>query len=201
MKNQAKYLLLLFAILAFGSNAQNQLLQNFQTPPNAAKPRVWWHWMNGNITKDGIQKDLDWMKQVGIGGFQNFDANLFTPVVVPKKLVFMDADWKDAFKFTTELADKNGLEMAIAGSPGWSVTGGPWVEPKDGMKKYVWTETRVKGGETFSGKLPQPSAVVGKFQNVVITEGGISGGFVGKSLISIKMLMLLLIKWRILKKN
>ena len=180
MKNQAKYLLLLFAILAFGSNAQNQLLQNFQTPPNAAKPRVWWHWMNGNITKDGIQKDLDWMKQVGIGGFQNFDANLFTPVVVPKKLVFMDADWKDAFKFTTELADKNGLEMAIAGSPGWSVTGGPWVEPKDGMKKYVWTETRVKGGETFSGKLPQPSAVVGKFQNVVITAGGISGGFVGK---------------------
>ena len=43
--------------------------------------------------------------------------------------------------------------MAIAGSPGWSVTGGPWVEPKDAMKKYVWTETRVAGGQTFNGKL------------------------------------------------
>lgn len=179
MKNQTKYLVLLLAFTASLGNAQNPFLQDFQTPPNAAKPRVWWHWMNGNITKDGIQKDLDWMERIGVGGFHNFDANLFTPVVVPKKLVFMTPDWKDAFKFTTELADKKGFEMAIAGSPGWSVTGGPWVEPKDGMKKYVWTETRVEGGKTFVGKLPQPSDVVGKFQNVLITEGGVSGGFVG----------------------
>ena len=181
MKNQFKYLFLFLTFCATNSNAQtpNPLLQSFQTPPNAAKPRVWWHWMNGNITKDGIQKDLDWMKNTGIGGFQNFDANLFTPVVVPKKLVFMDADWKDAFKFTTELADKNGLEMAIAGSPGWSVTGGPWVEPKDGMKKYVWTETQVKGGQAFQGKLLQPSGVLSNFQNVELAEAGLSGGFIG----------------------
>ena len=137
-------------------HAKDILYKGFQTPGNAAKPRVWWHWMNGNITKEGIQKDLDWMKRVGIGGFQNFDASLFTPVVVPKKIVFMTPEWKDAFKFATQLADKNGLEMAIAGSPGWSVTGGPWVEPKDGMKKYVWTETRVVGGKAFNGKLTQP---------------------------------------------
>ena len=30
--------------------------------------------MNGNISKDGIKADLEWMKRVGIGGFQNFDA-------------------------------------------------------------------------------------------------------------------------------
>jgi hypothetical protein len=57
------------------------------------------------------------------GGFQNFDANLFTPQVVPQKLVFMTPEWKDAFQFTTNLAIQNNLEMAIAGSPGWSVTG------------------------------------------------------------------------------
>jgi hypothetical protein len=147
MKNQTKYLAFLFVLAINYSHAQNPLQSGFQTPPNAAQPRVWWHWMNGNITKDGIQKDLEWMKRTGIGGFQNFDANLFTPVVVPKKLVFMTPDWKDAFKFTTELADKMGLEMAIAGSPGWSVTGGTWVEPIDAMKKYVWTETRVKKGD------------------------------------------------------
>jgi hypothetical protein len=43
----------------------------------------WWHWMNGNITKEGITKDLEWMNRVGIGGFQNFDASLFTPQVTP----------------------------------------------------------------------------------------------------------------------
>jgi alpha-L-rhamnosidase len=117
MKNQITHLVVILLLTACYSHAQmvnsdkigNPLLQNFQTPPNAAKPRVWWHWMNGNITKEGIQKDLDWMERVGIGGFHNFDANLFTPVVVPKKLVFMTPDWKDAFKFTTELADKKGV--------------------------------------------------------------------------------------------
>ncbi len=169
-----------FSTVSFSQTKKiDSLFKNFITPPNAAKPRVWWHWMNGNITKDGIQKDLDWMSRTGIGGFQNFDANLFTPVVVPKKLVFMTPEWKDAFKFATELANKNGLEMAIAGSPGWSVTGGPWVEPKDGMKKYVWTETRVKSGETFSLKLPQPSDATGKFQNVQISKGGFLNGFIG----------------------
>jgi alpha-L-rhamnosidase/F5/8 type C domain len=179
MKNNPKYLLLICLLGAFVSHAQNTLKQDFQTPPNSAKPRVWWHWMNGNITKDGIQKDLDWMQRIGIGGFQNFDASLFTPVVVPKKVVFMTPEWKDAFKFTTELADKKGLEMAIAGSPGWSVTGGPWVEPKDAMKKYVWTETRVVGGQNISLKLTQPSDVTGKYKNAKIESGGIMGGFVG----------------------
>ncbi|GAB3318407.1 hypothetical protein GCM10027299_09870 [Larkinella ripae] len=154
-------------------------LAQFVTPPPAARPRVWWHWMNGNITQAGIQKDLEWMSRVGIGGFQNFDANLFTPVVVPKKLVFMTPEWKEAFRFTTEQASQKGLEMAIAGSPGWSVTGGPWVEPKDAMKKYVWTETIVAGGQNVTAKLPQPSNVTGSFQNVKIEGDGLLGGFVG----------------------
>nr|WP_232326057.1 glycosyl hydrolase [Spirosoma montaniterrae] len=158
---------------------QQPLREGFQTPPNIAKPRVWWHWMNGNITKEGIQKDLDWMNRVGIGGFQNFDASLFTPVVVSKKLVFMTPDWKDAFRFTTDLARKLQLEMAIAGSPGWSVTGGPWVPPADGMKKYVWTETRVTGGQPFAGKLPQPAATTGKFQNVALESASLLGGPTG----------------------
>ncbi len=157
------------------SLAQNDLLTQFQNPPNAARPRVWWHWMNGNVTKNGIQKDLEWMQRVGIGGFQNFDANLFTPQVVEEKLVFMTSEWKDAFKFATELADQKGLEMAIAGSPGWSVTGGPWVPAEDGMKKYVFTRTRVEGGKPFSGKLPQPAATSGKFGNVGIPKTSAMG--------------------------
>ena len=37
-----------------------QLENEFQQPPRAARPYLWWHWMNGNITKDGIRKDLLW---------------------------------------------------------------------------------------------------------------------------------------------
>ena len=87
----------------------------------------------------------------------------------------MTPEWKDAFQFATELAEKKGLEMAIAGSPGWSVTGGPWVPAEDGMKKYVWSETRVTGGSIFNNKLPQPTATTGKFQNVELPQTSMLG--------------------------
>lgn len=167
-----KLLFALFAFISFSSNAQDETYKNFINPPAAAKPRVWWHWMNGNVTKEGIQKDMEWMESSGIGGLMNFDANLFTPLVVKKKLVYMTPEWKDAFKFTTELAKQKKLELAIAGSPGWSVTGGPWVEPKDGMKKYVWSITTIIGGTTYNGKLNQPPSSTGKFQNAKQNAGG-----------------------------
>ena len=142
------------------------LARGFADPPDSARPRVWWHWMSGNITKEGIQADLEWMKRAGVAGFQNFDAGLDTPQIVAKRLVYMTPAWKDAFKFTATLADKLGLEMAIAGSPGWSESGGPWVTPKQAMKKYVWSETRLEGGRPFDGLLPKPPSTTGPFQDL-----------------------------------
>ncbi|NEW81601.1 MAG: glycoside hydrolase [Mariniphaga sp.] len=142
----------------------------FVNPPDSAKPRVWWHWMNGNITKEGIKADLNWMHRVGIGGFQNFDAAFMTPQIVEKRMVYMTPEWKDAFLFTTKLADSLGLEMAIAGSPGWSESGGPWVKPEQAMKKLVWSEKRIEGGKPFSGMLPKPPSTTGPFQNIAFKE-------------------------------
>src|SRR5207302_1827350 len=153
---------------SFAQNAPASLEDGFKNPPSSAKPRVWWHWMNGNITKEGIKLDLEWMKRVGIGGFQNFDAALSTPKLVEKRLVYMTPEWKDAFKYATTLADQLGLEEAIAGSPGWSESGGPWVKPNQGMKKIVWSETRMEGGKPFSGVLPHPPTTTGPFQNVPV---------------------------------
>jgi hypothetical protein len=152
--------------IILAQDTDDQLSRGFQEPPAGARPRVWWHWMSGNITKDGIRADLEWMKRAGIAGFQNFDAGLDTPQIVAKRLVYMTPAWKDAFKFTANLADKLGLEMAIAGSPGWSESGGPWVPPAQAMKKYVWSETRLEGGKPWSGVLPKPPATTGPYQNV-----------------------------------
>lgn len=142
------------------------LRDGFATPPESARPRVWWHWMNGNISTDGIEKDLDWMKRVGIGGVQNFDANLSTPQIVDKRLVYMTEEWKLAFRHAVSIAARNGMEFAIAASPGWSVTGGPWVKPEDGMKKIVWSETVVPGGKRFTGKLNAIPTNIGSFQDL-----------------------------------
>jgi alpha-L-rhamnosidase len=126
--------------------------------------------MNGNITKEGIKLDLEWMNRVGIGGFQNFDAALNTPKFVENRLVYMTPEWKDAFRYATTLADQLGLEEAIAGSPGWSESGGPWVKPSQGMKKVVWSETRIDGGTPFTGVLPHPPTVSGPFQNIPLFD-------------------------------
>jgi len=122
--------------------------------------------MNGNITEQGIRLDLAWMHRVGIAGFQNFDAALQTPQVVEKRLPYMTPEWKDAFKYAIHLGDQFGMEMAIAGSPGWSETGGPWVPGAHGMKKYVWSETVVEGGKPFAGQIATPSGKTGIFQDM-----------------------------------
>ncbi len=146
------------------------LTSGFENPQQSARPLVWWHWMNGNITRDGIKLDEEWMHRVGLGGFQNFDAALATPQVVEKRLAYMTPDWKDAFKYATTLADQLGMEEAIAGSPGWSESGGPWVSGPEAMKKYVWSETRVEGGKPFTGTLAHPPSNPGPFQNLPITN-------------------------------
>jgi hypothetical protein len=164
--------------LTAGALAQAQtdtLKRGFENPPESARPRVWWHWMNGNITKEGIKLDLEWMHRIGLAGFQNFDAALDTPQVVDKRLAYMTPEWKDAFKYAIETGDRLGMEMAIAASPGWSETGGPWVPPSQGMKKYVWSEIEVRGGQPFTGVVPKPPMVTGPYQNIASHEGTAPG--------------------------
>jgi hypothetical protein len=141
------------------------LERNFIDPPNSARPRVWWHWMNGNITEEGIKLDLEWMHRVSVGGFTMFEGSIDTPQVVQNRLAYMTPEWKRAVRYAAETAENLGLEMALASSPGWSATGGPWVPPAQAMKKMVWTETRIEGGRAFSGALAQPSSASGTFQN------------------------------------
>ncbi len=144
---------------------QDELMRGFLDPPNGARPRVWWHWMNGNISTDGIKLDLEWMHRVGLGGVTIFEGAINTPQVVPERLIYMTPEWKQAFNYAVTTARGMGMEIAIASSPGWSETGGPWVPAAQGMKKMVWSSTRIEGGKPVSGVLAHPPTVDGTFQN------------------------------------
>ena len=168
--------LLLVAAASVAQSKTDAFKQGFEDPPNSARPRVWWHWMNGNVTRQGIELDLEWMHRIGIGGFQNFDAALNTPKVVNHRLVYMSPEWKQTFLYATKLADHFGMEEAIASSPGWSETGGPWVRPSEGMKKYVWSETQVSGSQPFDGKLTLPPNTTGPFQNIPFVPDPVTPG-------------------------
>ncbi len=174
--------LLLASTILAAPAAADDLADGFRNPPQSARPRVWWHWMNGNVTKDGIDKDLDWMARMGIGGVQNFDASLMTPQIVKERLVYMTDGWKDAFRHAVRTADAKGLEFAIAASPGWSETGGPWVKPQDAMKKLVWSETDLRGGQRLKRVLPAPPAITGPFQSAKFSDPLAGGADAGSSL-------------------
>jgi len=154
---------------AAAASHNDPLLKGFLDPPNGARPRVWWHWMNGNISDQGIELDLEWMHRVGLGGVTIFEGAINTPQVVPQRLIYMTPEWKQAFRTAVATARGMGMEVAIASSPGWSETGGPWVTAAQGMKKMVWTATRIKGGQPFIGKLPHPPEVDGIFQNFAVS--------------------------------
>ena len=172
MKRSVLCIVAVLLILSCGSRkGYPQLEAGFRNPPHESRPMVLWHWMNGNVTKDGIRKDLLWMHDMGLSGFFLFDAAYSTPQVVDTLLPYMSEGWKDAFRYAVALADSLGLEVGIASSPGWSLTGGPWVSKDDAQKKLIWSTMPVCGH--YRGALPLPSSTVssGLFHAVPEQEG------------------------------
>lgn len=165
MKIHSLVLFLALCLPSFAQEGEDSLYESFLNPGKAYRPRVWWHWMNGNITHDGIRKDLEWMDRAGISGFHNFDAGQNTPQIVDKRIVYMSPEWRNEFNYALDIADSLGMEVTVASSPGWSITGGPWVTPDDAEKKVVWRETVVEGGRHFTGSLPEPYVNCGPYQD------------------------------------
>lgn len=145
--------------------AELDLEQQFQSPPESARPRTWWHWVSGNVSAEGITADLAAMKEIGLGGCQLFtvdQSNVRGPVK------FMSPEWRGFVKQALGEADKLGLEISIEGCDGWSESGGPWIQPEQGMQHVVWTEKHVTGGGKVLLDLPQPSATRGFYKDIAL---------------------------------
>jgi hypothetical protein len=143
----------------------SELWDAFVDPPDEARPRAWWHWMDGNVDPAGIVRDLTWLHESGVRGVQLFDGGMGVPLVVPEAVRPGTDAWARALETATTTAADLGLEFAVATSSGWSASGGPWVEPGDAMKKVVWSEATVEGGAGVDVALPSLPAVAGLFQD------------------------------------
>jgi hypothetical protein len=146
-------------------DAADPLAAGFQSPPASARPHTWWHWMNGNVTKEGITADLEAMQRVGIGGAQIFNASEGIPAGPVK---FNSPEWHEMFSFAVKEADRLGLELCVHNCAGWSSSGGPWDSKEHSMEHVVMTETKVSGGQKFSGTLPKPNATWDVYHDVAV---------------------------------
>lgn len=129
------------------------LEREFQSQPPEARPWVYWYFMDGNLTREGLTADLEAMRAAGIGGaiFLEVDLGL------PRGLVhFMSPEWRRLFAHAVHEAERLGIEIVLGSGPGWCGTGGPWVKPEQSMQHLVATETNVVGPAQFDAVLPRP---------------------------------------------
>ena len=148
-------LIALLIAAALRSQPADPLAAAFKNPPPSARPYTWWHWMNGEVTKEGITADLEAMKQVGIGGAQMFTVDQNTPAGPAK---YGGPKWRELTAFAVKEAKRLGLELTLHNGAGWSSSGGPWVTPEQGMQVIGWSETKVTGPGIFARKLPDIKA-------------------------------------------
>lgn len=143
---------LCFGLLAVQIRA-DELDRNFSLPPDSAKPWVYWFWMNGNVTREGITADLEAMRRVGIGGALIMNVS---NGILPGPVEFMTDKWREMFAFAVGEAARLGLQINMNNDDGWTGSGGPWVTPEQSMQVLTWSETRIEGPQVFDKPLPQP---------------------------------------------
>ncbi len=141
------------SLLASLALTEDRLAKEFLNPPDYAKPHTWWHWINDNITKEGIRADLEAMKEIGIGGAQIFNVDVGVPLGDVK---FMSDKWREMIGHAIKEAERLGLEICVHNGPGWSSSGGPWVRPEHAMQFVITSQIEVKGPAHFSGAIPRP---------------------------------------------
>jgi hypothetical protein len=141
------------------------LEDTFRHPPHAARPSTWWHWMNGNITDDGIAKDLAAMKQIGLGGVYLFDAGYGYP---EGPVRFMTEPWLRKMDQVFATSERLGLDFGVHNCDGFSQSGGPWITPETSMKVFTWSATDVDGGREFSDVLPVPAHKLDFYRDVAV---------------------------------
>lgn len=148
----------LFLVLAVGWTglldvAADALRAGFREPPDSARPGVYWYFMDGNLSREGMTRDLESMKAAGMGHLVFLEVN----VGVPRGPVdFLSEPWQALFVHAVREAERLGIEITLGVGPGWTGSGGPWVKPEASMQHLVASRVEVSGPGRFEGRLPVP---------------------------------------------
>lgn len=148
--------------------ATDEIQRNFQFPPASAKPWVFWYWMHGAVSKQGITADLEAMQKVGIGGAYLMplrDSSSSIPFSNPVRQ--LTAEWWEMVRFAMSEAKRLGLQLGMHVSDGFALAGGPWISPELSMQKLAWTKTYVQGAQKII-RLKQPEALENYYRDIAV---------------------------------
>jgi hypothetical protein len=129
----------------------------FLSPPKVYYPETWFHYIGGNISKEGITTDLEAIAKVGISGIQLFHGQFGGPWPgVEPQITCLSPNWEDIVQHTAQECRRLGLRFVMLNCPGWATSGGPWIESSNAMRHLAWSRIDVVGGVTVRKKLPIP---------------------------------------------
>jgi len=132
----------------------------FAAPAKVYYPETWFHYISGNVSEKGITADLEAIAGAGFSGIQMFHGHFSDNVWpgVDKPIACLSPLWNDALRHTGEECGRLGLRFTMQNCPGWAMSGGPWIEPKDAMRHLVYSRTDIAGGNgDVLLPVPQPS--------------------------------------------
>lgn len=145
--------LLSLAGCSSGPVGADRLAEGFANPPLDSRPGVYWYFMDGNLSREGITKDLETMKKAGIG----YVIFLEVQVGVPRGNVdFMSEEWMQTFEWAVSECRRLDIQMTLGIGPGWNGSGGPWVTGPESMRHLVSSKVYVTGPDTVDIVVPRP---------------------------------------------
>jgi hypothetical protein len=148
----------------------NQVKSHFKNPEVHSGLNCWWWWLNGNVNKAAITKDLEAMKSRNFHGAMIFDAgghNQRGNRDIPDGPLFGSEPWNELFVFALDEARRLDLEMGFNIQSGWNL-GGPRVTPQYAAKQLCYSQTKVRGGKVVSLKLEQPESRLDFYQDIAV---------------------------------
>ena len=121
--------------------------------------------MNGNVTADGITRDLEAMHAIGVAGVVIYDGGTYLPA---GPVGYLDQHWRELMSHAIKEGNRLGIDIGMHNGPGWSSSGGPWIKPEQSMQQLVWTETTVQGGSHVEVDLSQPQTNAGFYRDAMV---------------------------------
>ena len=133
------------------------LAAGFTETPDSIQTSVYWYWISNHISADGVRRDLESMKRIGIDRAFIGNIGLEDSESGEGPVKFYSEEWWEVMHAALKKASELGIEIGIFNSPGWSQSGGPWVEPQQSMRYLASTTTHITGGRQVEIDLPRPA--------------------------------------------
>jgi hypothetical protein len=131
----------------------DDLPRQFTVPPHSALPGVYWYFMDGNLSREGMTRDLESMNEAGIGHLIFLEVDVG---VVRGPIRFLSERWQELYLHAVREAERLGIEITLGSGPGWAGSGGPWVKPEQSMQHLVASRVQLQGPGPVTSSLPVP---------------------------------------------